>query len=76
MGILSGCKALYEIDVRVRPDMLLQRAFGRYRCADQSTIERTLNAFTERNVESLSNLPNDSGSSGRRLAISGGEAPF
>jgi hypothetical protein len=30
----------------VRPDVPLQRAFGRDRCADQSTIQRTLNAFT------------------------------
>ena len=29
VGILSGCKALYEIDCRVRPDVPLQRAFGR-----------------------------------------------
>jgi hypothetical protein len=53
MGILSGCKALYEIDVRVRPDAPLQRAFGRERCADQSTIQRTLNAFTPENVAQL-----------------------
>lgn len=50
MGILSGCKALYETNVRVRPDLPLSRAFGRDRCADQSTIQRTLNAFTEENV--------------------------
>lgn len=53
MGILSGCRALYEIDVRVRPDAPLQRAFGRDRCADQSTIQRTLNAFTQENVAQL-----------------------
>ena len=53
MGILSGCKALYEIDVRVRPDVPLCRAFGRERVADQSTIQRTLNAFTEENVGQL-----------------------
>jgi hypothetical protein len=50
MGILSGCKALYEIDCRVRPDVPLQRAFGRERVADQSTVQRTLNAFTQENV--------------------------
>jgi hypothetical protein len=50
VGILSGCKALYEIDCRVRPDVPLQKAFGRERCADQSTIQRTLNAFSEENV--------------------------
>src|SRR5215213_6897655 len=53
MGILSGCKALYETNVRVRPDMPLGRAFGRERVAEQSTIQRTLNAFTEQNVRQL-----------------------
>ena len=53
MGILSGCKALYEIDVRLRPDVPLSRAFGRERVADQSTVQRTLNAFTEENVAQL-----------------------
>jgi hypothetical protein len=37
----------------VRPDVPLQRAFGRDRCADQSTIQRTLNAFTEEKVSQL-----------------------
>jgi hypothetical protein len=50
VGILSGCRALYEINVRVRPDAPLREAFGRDRCADQSTIQRTLNAFTQENV--------------------------
>jgi hypothetical protein len=53
VGILSGCSALYEIDCRVRPDLPLQRAFGRDRCADQSTISKTLNSFTEQNVAQL-----------------------
>ena len=50
VGILSGCKALYEINCRVRPDLPLRRAFGREGCAEQSTIQRTLNAFTPENV--------------------------
>ena len=37
----------------MRPDVPLQRAFGRDRCADQSTIQRTLNALTEENVAQL-----------------------
>jgi len=53
VGILSGCKALYETNARVRPDLPLGRAFGRERVADQSTIQRTLNAFTEQNVRQL-----------------------
>lgn len=50
MGMLSGCKAIYETNVRVRPDVPLSRAFGRDRVAEQSTIQRTLEAFTEENV--------------------------
>jgi hypothetical protein len=53
VGILSGCRTLYEINFRVRPDLPLQRAFGRDRCADQSTIQKTLNTFTEENVVQL-----------------------
>ena len=50
IGIIAGCRALYETNVRVRPDLPLQRAFGRDRCADQSTISKTLNAFTKETV--------------------------
>jgi len=53
MGILSGCKALYETNIRVRPDVPLCRAFGRERCADQSTIQRTLDALSQENVHQL-----------------------
>jgi Transposase DDE domain group 1 len=53
IGILCGCKATYETNVRVRPDVPLQQAFGRERMAEQSTIQRTLDAFTEHNVAQL-----------------------
>lgn len=53
VGILSGCEALYETNARVRPDLPLQRAFGRTRSAEQSTISRTLNAFTPETVGQL-----------------------
>jgi hypothetical protein len=53
VGILSGCKGLYETNTRVRPDLPLQRAFGRDRAAEQSTICRTLNAFTPQTVGQL-----------------------
>jgi len=44
---------LYQLNVKVRPDRPLQQAFGRERCADQSTVADTLNAFTEETVEEL-----------------------
>jgi hypothetical protein len=37
----------------VCPDAQLPKAFGRDRCADQPTIQRTLNAFGEENVSQL-----------------------
>src|SRR5215210_6708206 len=53
MGMLSGCKAIYETNVRVSPGGPLSRAFGRERVAEQSTIQRTLEAFTQENVAQL-----------------------
>jgi hypothetical protein len=53
VGILSGCKALYETNVRVRPDVPLQKALGREGVADQSTISKTLNAFDEQSISQL-----------------------
>jgi hypothetical protein len=50
VGMLAGCKAIYETNARVRPDVPLSRAFGRERVAEQSTIQRTLEAFTQENV--------------------------
>jgi Transposase DDE domain group 1 len=50
VGMLAGCKAIYETNARVRPDVPLQQAFGRKRVAEQSTIQRTLDAFTQENV--------------------------
>jgi len=53
MGILSGCSTVYEMNFRLRPDLPLQRAFGRDGLADQSTVQRTLDAFTQQNVNQL-----------------------
>ena len=51
MGILAGCKAIYQTNVRVRPNLPLCEAFGRRDgCAEQSTIQRTLDAFTDENL--------------------------
>jgi hypothetical protein len=50
MAILSGAQGLCEINTRVRADQAVQRAFGRKRCAEQSVVQETMNACTERNV--------------------------
>jgi hypothetical protein len=44
---------LVEINMRLRSDLALQQAFGRSACADQSTVQATLNACTTANVQQL-----------------------
>ncbi len=53
LNILSGGHGLNEINTRVRPDLALQRAFGRSTCAEQSSVSRTFNACTPENVAQL-----------------------
>lgn len=53
INILAGGAGLVEINLLVRPDIALQRAFGRQTCAEQSTISQTLNACTPENVQQL-----------------------
>lgn len=54
ISILAGAKGLCEVNKRVRPDKMLQFAFGRIKCAEQSTIRQTLNAVTEENITQMS----------------------
>jgi hypothetical protein len=53
INILAGGVGLVEINTRVRPDRALQQAFGRVACAEQSTINDTLNACSPDNVIEL-----------------------
>ena len=51
--ILAGAHGLSEINTRLRADPVLQRAFGREACADQSVVQATLNACTPTNVAQM-----------------------
>ncbi len=51
--ILAGAHGLLEVNTRLRSDPALQRAFGRRACAEQSTIQATLNACTDETVAQL-----------------------
>ena len=53
INILAGGAGLNAINLLVRPDVAVQRAFGRQTCAEQSTISDTLNACTSENVQQL-----------------------
>jgi hypothetical protein len=52
--ILAGAHGLVEANTRLRSDLALQQAFGRTSCAEQSTIQQTLNACSAPNVTQLS----------------------
>lgn len=53
INILSGGKGVVEVNTRVKPDRGLQKAFGRQKCADQSTISRCLSACGAENVKEM-----------------------
>jgi len=50
LAIMCGAEAVYQINTLLRSDPAVSRAFGRERCADQSTIQQTLSACTPTNV--------------------------
>lgn len=53
INLLAGGVGVVEANTTVRVDEVVQRAFGRQSCAEQSTISRTLNACDMSNVAQL-----------------------
>ena len=53
VSLLAGCRAIQQVNTRLRPDVALARAWGRTSFADQSTLARTLDAFTPEQVTAL-----------------------
>jgi Transposase DDE domain group 1 len=53
ISILAGAHGLVEINTRVRSDPVVQAAFGRSACADQSVVQATLNACTVEQVTQM-----------------------
>jgi hypothetical protein len=53
INMLAGGQGNVEVNTRVRPDVGLQRAFGRDRCAEQSVVSETLNCCEEETVEQM-----------------------
>jgi len=51
--ILAGAHGLVEVNTRLRSDPALQQAFGRSACAEQSTIQATLNACSDETLAQL-----------------------
>ena len=53
VSILAGCRAISQVNTRIRPDIALARAWGRERFAEQSTLSRTLDTFDEEQIARL-----------------------
>jgi hypothetical protein len=53
VSVLTGCRAISQVNTRLRPDIALARAWGRGRFADQSMLARTLDAFGPGQVAQL-----------------------
>lgn len=53
VSILTGCRAISQVNTRIRPDLALARAWGRACFAEQSTLTRTLDAFSDVEVGQL-----------------------
>jgi hypothetical protein len=53
IGLLAGVHGIAAINTVLRTDPALQAAFGRRACAEQSTIQDTLDACTPANVAQL-----------------------
>lgn len=53
ISILAGAHGLVEINTRLRSDPVLQHAFGRTACAEQSVVQATLNACSAEQVSQL-----------------------
>jgi hypothetical protein len=53
LSILSGCMTLSEVNSRLKPELRLASVWGWDRFADQSSLSRTLDALTLKNIEQL-----------------------
>ena len=53
LGIMSGCEVMSDLNWKLRVDKVLLSAFGYQKCADQSVIQRTLDALTDENINQM-----------------------
>jgi hypothetical protein len=53
LSILTGCVTLSEVNNRLKPELGLATVWGWDRIADQSSLSRTLDALTLKNIEQL-----------------------
>jgi len=53
LTILAGCQTLSEANLRLKPERVLAELWGWARFADQSSLSRTLDALSQKQLEQL-----------------------
>ena len=53
VSILSGCETFLDINSRLKHELVLAKACGWLRFADQSNLSRSMDALTQMNIEQL-----------------------
>jgi hypothetical protein len=53
LSILTGCRALSQVNTRLRPERALARAWDRVSFAEQSSLARTLDQFSDVQIAQL-----------------------
>ena len=59
LAIACGAEALSQINTVLRADSAISRAWGRERCADQSSVQQTLSACTAQNINEMQQVLRD-----------------
>jgi len=53
VSMLAGCRSIWQINTKIRPDPVLAQAWGRAQFADQSTVARVLDVCQPEQVAQL-----------------------
>jgi hypothetical protein len=53
LSILAGCETLSEVNPRLKHESVLARVIGNSRLSDQSSLSRTLDALTQKQIDEL-----------------------
>jgi hypothetical protein len=53
LSILAGCETLFEVNSRLKHEQILARVLGLSRLLDQSSLSRSLDALTLKNIDEL-----------------------
>lgn len=56
MSILSGCRTLSEVNTKMHSELGLAQVWGWQRMADQSTLSRTLDELSQKQIEELRSI--------------------